>query len=103
MNDIKLLKDQQREIHPGFDSYMECMSRSLFTGLATFWLGFSGCYFTQKIIQKKLTYPRQWNILISSLVAVGLSYKVTADRTKSCQAAWMAAEDKHTILKEESY
>lgn len=39
MNDINLLKKQQRDKHPGFDSYLECMSRTLFTGLASFWLG----------------------------------------------------------------
>jgi len=38
MNDIKQLKDQQREKHPGFDGYIDCMTRSLFTGLATFCL-----------------------------------------------------------------
>ena len=39
MNDIKVLKDQQRDIHPGFDGYLECMTRAQFTGLATFSLG----------------------------------------------------------------
>lgn len=38
MNDIKSLKDQQREKHPGFDGYLDCMTRSLFTGLAAFCL-----------------------------------------------------------------
>lgn len=36
MNNIKQLKDSQREAHPGFDSYLECMTRSLFTGLSAF-------------------------------------------------------------------
>jgi len=35
---LKRLKDQQREKHPGFDGYIDCMTRSLFTGLATFCL-----------------------------------------------------------------
>lgn len=39
MNDIRRLKEQQREKHPGFAPYLECMTRSLFTGLATFCLG----------------------------------------------------------------
>ncbi|KAI9579782.1 transmembrane protein 141 [Glossina fuscipes] len=103
MNDIRLLKDQQRDKHPGFDSYMNCMTRALFTGLASFCLGFSGTYFAQKVIQKKLYYPLQYNILISVLTATGIAYHLTSIRTKSCQAAWMAAEDKHTILKENEY
>lgn len=36
MNNIKQLKDQQRDSHPGFDSYIECSSRGLFTGLSAF-------------------------------------------------------------------
>lgn len=39
MNDIKRLKDQQRDIHPGFDGYIDCMTKALFTGLASFCLG----------------------------------------------------------------
>lgn len=42
MNDIRLLKDQQREKHPGFDGYLNCMTRTLFGGLATFCL--SNCF-----------------------------------------------------------
>jgi hypothetical protein len=38
-------------------------------------------------------------ILVSGVLAAGVSYQVTAQRTRSCQAAWMAAEDKHTYLK----
>lgn len=33
MNDIKKLKEQQKDKHPGFGSYLECMTRALFTGL----------------------------------------------------------------------
>lgn len=125
MNDIKRLKDQQREKHPGFDAYMECMTRSLFTGLASFCLGefsvlalhlncissifyfvlkgFSGLYFVQKIIQTKIRYPLQYNILASTVTATIVAYEVTSKRTKSCQAAWMATENKHTVLKENEY
>lgn len=39
MNDIRKLKDQQRDKHPGFDNYLECMTRALFAGLSAFTLG----------------------------------------------------------------
>lgn len=39
MNDIRKLKDQQREKPPGFDSYLECMTRAWFAGLSAFTLG----------------------------------------------------------------
>lgn len=98
MNDIRRLKEQQREKHPGFAPYLECMTRSLFTGLATFCLGFASTYFLQKLASKRLPYAHQTSILISTLVATGAAYKVTADRTNSCQAGWMAAEGKFTAL-----
>ncbi|XP_017079941.1 uncharacterized protein LOC108113757 [Drosophila eugracilis] len=103
MNDIKRLKDQQRERHPGFDGYIDCMTRSLFTGLATFCLSFSGTYFAQKIVQSRIRYPAKYNILISSLVATGVSYQTTSTRTKSCQASWMAFEEKHSVLNEKTF
>ncbi|XP_058449610.1 transmembrane protein 141 [Malaya genurostris] len=101
MNDIRRLKEQQRDKHPGFGSYLECMTRSLFTGLASFTIGFSATYFLQKLLAHKLPYQPKTAILISSLIATGASYKVTTDRTKSCQAGWMAAEGKYTALSEE--
>ncbi|XP_052866914.1 transmembrane protein 141 [Anopheles cruzii] len=100
MNDIRLLKEQQRDKHPGFDSYLECMTRSLFTGLATFSLGFASVYFLQQIGQRYLPYPRKGNILVAVLVATGASYKVTSDRTRACQARWMAVEEKYSVLQE---
>ncbi|XP_017856112.1 PREDICTED: transmembrane protein 141 [Drosophila arizonae] len=103
MNDIKRLKEQQRDKHPGFDGYLDCMTRALFTGLASFCLGFAGTYFIQKTVQRKIRYPSKYNILISSLVATGVAYQTTTTRTKSCQAAWMAIEDKHSVLNEENY
>jgi hypothetical protein len=39
MENINDMKKQQSEIHPGFESYLECMTRALFTGLAAFTLG----------------------------------------------------------------
>ncbi|KAG5672981.1 hypothetical protein PVAND_003065 [Polypedilum vanderplanki] len=98
MNDIRRLKEQQKDKHPGFGSYLECMTRALFSGLAGFTLGFSSVYFTQKFLQKRFPHQLQTNILISTLVGSFAAYKVTSERTKSCQAAWLAVEEKHTAL-----
>lgn len=38
MIDIRQIKEQQKDIHPGFGSYLECMTRGLFTGLSGFCL-----------------------------------------------------------------
>lgn len=63
-----------------------------------FFVGFSGTYFLQKLLSKRLPYPQKTIILVSTIIGTGASYKVTADRTKSCQAGWMAAEGKFTAL-----
>lgn len=95
MNNIKQLKADQREKHPGFDAYLECMTRALFTGLATFTLGFSGVHFTQKLLASHLPYNRTTvGVLVSTGIAVLGTYKVTSDRTLDCQTAWVDAEKK---------
>lgn len=102
MNNIKQLKDQQRDVHPGFDSYLECQTRTLVHGLSTFALAFSTTYFAQKLLGKRLPYSANVSVLVAALVGSTVSYKVTKDRTEHCQAAWMAFENKHTALKSDS-
>jgi len=53
-------------------------------------------------LKKRLPYGKNSYILVSSVLAAGVSYQVTTQRTKCCQAAWMAAEDKHTYFKQGS-
>ncbi|XP_055545163.1 transmembrane protein 141 [Wyeomyia smithii] len=102
MNDIRRLKEQQREKHPGFSSYLECMTRALFTGLTSFTLGFSATYFLQKLLTKRLPYSQKSGILVSSLIATGISYKITSDRTKACQTGWLADEGKLSSATDDS-
>jgi len=47
-----------------------------------------------------LPYTLSGNILVSSLAAVVVGFQVTSVRAKSCQAAWLAAEDKNTYFTE---
>lgn len=120
MSDTRRLKDQYREKHPGFENYLECMTRAFLAGLSGFTLGlclssvnlfrnsiptisagFASVYFSQKLVQRRYPYPLKYSILISTLVGTTASYKITSDRTKSCQSGWLAAEDKHTALDQE--
>jgi hypothetical protein len=69
-------------------------------------LGFSTAFCAQSLLKKKLPYTLSGNILVSSFVAVLVGFQVTSVRAKSCQAAWLAAEEKHTYFTEngdESY
>lgn len=54
----------------------------------------------QNLLKKKLPYTLSGNILASSFVAVVVGFQVTSVKAKSCQAAWLAAEDKHTYFSE---
>ncbi|XP_046445112.1 transmembrane protein 141-like [Daphnia pulex] len=100
MNNINELKSRYNQIYPAFGSYTECMSRALLTGLSSSILGFSTAFCAQYLLKKKLPYAFSGNILVSSFVAVVVGFQVTSVRAKSCQAAWLAAEDKHTFFTE---
>jgi hypothetical protein len=60
---------------------------------------FSGSFIGQSLLKKHIPYGKNTYILLSAVLATGISYQVTTQHTKSCQAAWMAAEDKHTYFK----
>lgn len=112
MNDINALKNQQRDKHPGFDSYLECMTRGLFSGLATFAFGehrrvhalshsftdhtlisgFSGFYFAQKLLSRRLPYNEKYFILISGVIGASAAYSVTKSKTYVCQKTWVDTE-----------
>ncbi|XP_057375396.1 transmembrane protein 141-like [Daphnia carinata] len=100
MNNVSELKSRYTQIYPAFGSYTECMSRALFTGLSSTILGFSTAFCVQNLLKKRLPYPISGNILVSSFVAVVVGFKVTSVRAQSCQAAWLAAEEKHTFFTE---
>ncbi|XP_042866171.1 uncharacterized protein LOC122249411 [Penaeus japonicus] len=98
MNNNSELINQYKDAFPAFGGYMECMSRTLLTGLSSFCLAFGGTYVTQHLTSKYLPYGRKNHIIVSSLIACAVAYKVTSVRARACQAGWMAAEDKHTYL-----
>lgn len=69
MNDINALKLQQRDKHPGFNSYLECMTRGLFSGLTTF--AFGEINF-EPLLERELNYIHlyfrfQWLLLCSEI------------------------------------
>lgn len=97
-------KERLRELygddHPGFGSYLECMTRANLTGLSTFTIAFSFSYLTQNLLKHKLPYSTKVFILTSSVFGAFLTYTVVKDKTKDCHAAWLAAEEKVTYLTE---
>jgi len=100
MNNIGEVKERYNQIYPAFGSYTECMSRALFSGLAGSIFGFSTTYFIQTLLQKKLPYSPKGNIIVSSIAAIYIGHKVTSNKSRICQDAWLAAEEKHTYFTE---
>ena len=63
-------------------------------------LGFASAFFVQHLLKKNLPYTIKGQILVSSLAGVLVGFRVTSVRAQACQAAWLAAEEKHTYLTE---
>lgn len=74
-------------------------SYQIINTITVFLSAFSGSFIGQSLLKKHIPYGKNTYILLSALLATGISYQVTTQRTKACQAAWMAAEDKHTYFK----
>uniref|UniRef100_T1GZT4 Uncharacterized protein n=1 Tax=Megaselia scalaris TaxID=36166 RepID=T1GZT4_MEGSC len=70
---------------PEFKPFVDCYTRTVFSGIGYFWLGFSGFYFAQKIIQQKIPYNRNLNLLISFAAAGAVSYKLTNNNIENCK------------------
>ncbi|KAI9524602.1 hypothetical protein NQZ68_016611 [Dissostichus eleginoides] len=78
--------------HPGLQSYAACQSGAFMKGTGTFVLG-AGCLFAiQSILQKKLPYPLQWNLLVSIVGSSVGSYAVTRWETQKCADLWILME-----------
>jgi len=100
MNNFGEVKERYQQIYPGFGSYTECMSRALFSGLSGTIFGFASTFYIQSTFQKKLPYSPKGNIIVSSVAAILIGYKVTSSKARACQAGWLAGEEKHTYFTE---
>ncbi|XP_010876142.2 transmembrane protein 141 isoform X1 [Esox lucius] len=78
--------------HPGLQQYAACQSHAFMKGTGTFVLGTAGFFLLQKVIQKKLPYPLQWNLLLSTVAASMGSYAVTRWETMKCNDLWILSE-----------
>ncbi|XP_061732328.1 transmembrane protein 141 [Nerophis ophidion] len=78
--------------HPGLQRYAACQSQAFMKGTGTFLLGAVGFFLVQKVLQKRLPYPLQWNLLISIVASSGGSYAVTRWETQKCSDLWLLLE-----------
>ncbi|KAM4528380.1 transmembrane protein 141 [Odontesthes bonariensis] len=78
--------------HPGLQTYTACQSHAFMKGTGSFILGTAGLFAIQKVLQKKLPYPLQWNLLISIMASSVGSYAVTRWETQKCTDLWLLIE-----------
>jgi len=78
--------------HPGLQQYAACQSHAFMKGTGTFIIGTAGLVVLQKLIQKKLPYPFQWNLLLSVVASSVASYSVTRWETQKCTDLWIYLE-----------
>ncbi|XP_075762102.1 transmembrane protein 141 isoform X2 [Pelodiscus sinensis] len=51
--------------HPALPEYAACQSRAFVQGIGAFVTGTGAAFMLQKLLNKKLPYPLQWNMLAS--------------------------------------
>jgi len=78
--------------HPGLGQYAACQSHAFMKGTGTFILGTAGLFGIQRLLQMKLPYPLQWNLLISVVASSVGSYAVTRWETQKCSDLWILLE-----------
>ncbi|XP_039362450.1 transmembrane protein 141 [Mauremys reevesii] len=78
--------------HPGLQEYAVCQSHAFMKGIGTFITGIGAAFVLQKLINKKLPYPLQWNVLLSVVAGSAASYAVTRVETQKCSNLWIYLE-----------
>ncbi|XP_068191627.1 transmembrane protein 141 [Antennarius striatus] len=89
---IRRVDDEVAAKHPGLGRYAACQSHAFMKGTGTFALGAVVLFGFQKVLQRKLPYPLQWNILISVVGSSFGSYAVTRWETQKCSDLWLLLE-----------
>ncbi|XP_068609326.1 transmembrane protein 141 [Brachionichthys hirsutus] len=89
---IRKVDDALAAKHPGLESYVACQSHAFMKGTGTFIIGVATLFGFQKVLQRTLPYPRQWNLLISVVVSSFGSYAVTRWETQKCSDLWLLLE-----------
>ncbi|XP_073696125.1 transmembrane protein 141 [Garra rufa] len=93
MSDFKLgIVRLGRVAGKGLQQYAACQSYAFMKGTASFILGTAGLFFAQRVLQKRIPYPLQWNILVSIVSSSVFSYSVTRWETMKCSDLWLFLE-----------
>ncbi|XP_067868935.1 transmembrane protein 141 isoform X2 [Heterodontus francisci] len=76
----------------GLQEYAACQSHAFMKGIGAFVLGTSAVFVMQRLLNKKLPFPVQWNVLLSVVTGSLVSYAVTRTETRKCSNLWIYLE-----------
>uniref|UniRef100_A0A8B9QV31 Transmembrane protein 141 n=2 Tax=Anas TaxID=8835 RepID=A0A8B9QV31_ANAPL len=78
--------------HPALRQYAACQSHAFMKGIGAFVAGSGAAFAVQKLVNKKLPYALQYNLLLSVAAGSLASYMVTKAETQKCSDFWIYLE-----------
>ncbi|KAM9176375.1 transmembrane protein 141 isoform 2-T2 [Mergus octosetaceus] len=78
--------------HPALRQYAACQSHAFVKGIGAFLAGSGAAFAVQKVVNKKLPYALQYNLLLSVAAGSLASYMVTKAETQKCSDFWIYLE-----------
>ncbi|XP_067165499.1 transmembrane protein 141 isoform X2 [Apteryx mantelli] len=89
---LRRVEDSVAAKHPALQQYAACQSHAFMKGIGTFVAGTGAAFALQKLLNKKLPYTLQWNLLLSVVAGSLASYVVTRAETQKCSDFWIFLE-----------
>ncbi|XP_015734214.1 transmembrane protein 141 isoform X1 [Coturnix japonica] len=97
---LRRVEDSVAAKHPALQQYAACQAHAFMKGIGTFVAGRpasvgtgSGAAFAvQKLVNRRLPYALQWNLLLSVAAGSLASYTVTRAETQKCSDFWIYLE-----------
>ncbi|XP_021270059.1 transmembrane protein 141 isoform X3 [Numida meleagris] len=89
---LRRVEDGVAAKHPALQQYAACQAHAFMKGIGTFLAGSGAAFAVQKLVNKKLPYPLQWNLLLSVAAGSLASYTVTRAETQKCSDFWIYLE-----------
>uniref|UniRef100_A0A8C9F2T7 Transmembrane protein 141 n=1 Tax=Pavo cristatus TaxID=9049 RepID=A0A8C9F2T7_PAVCR len=89
---LRRVEDSVAAKHPALQQYAACQAHAFMKGIGTFLAGSSAAFAVQKLLNRRLPYALQWNLLLSVAAGSLASYTVTRVETQKCSDFWIYLE-----------
>lgn len=89
---LRRVEDSVAAKHPALQQYAACQAHAFMKGIGTFLAGSGAAFAVQKLVNRRLPYALQWNLLLSVAAGSLASYTVTRAETQKCSDFWIYLE-----------